>query len=782
MRRLLFCLTFYFLCHAASADEKEIARFLAALEPFPLKEKPDYGADIRKRRDEFNRKDLAKWRAVHSAKDWDKVAADVRKALRDYVVPPFVPQAKVKHLVTGTIPGDGFVIENVVYETVPGLVVTANLYRPEPAVKNPPAFLIIHSHHNPKTQGELQDMGMTWARLGCLVLIPDMLGHGERRQHPFKDAADYPAGFKVGRQDYYFRYNIGVQLALVGESQIGWMARDMMRGVDLVLERGADPKRIILLGSVAGGGDPSAVTAAADERITCVVPFNFGGPQPETRFPLPEDAEARFNYHGGGSWESTRSLPFSASGGFPPWAIVASVAPRKLIHAHEFAWDKDRDPVWKRYETIWTWYGDRDGVGFTHGRGAVTGKPPEATHCNNIGPQHRAMIYPYLKKWFDIPIPEKEYQNRVPSEQLQCLTEKAKDFFKPKTIPELAREIAGGWKEKQDFWERHFEGVPAKTREVLTGPNFLCLENLLDGKAWAGAKQDMSAERSQAGFDLQDRLIHDKDEMPVAAVRLFRPSATTKASPLVVAVAQQGAAGFVKERAQTIATLLNKGVAVALVDVRNTGVLASPGDGRGRTSGATSYSISEWMMGQSTMGQRLRDLRTALDFLRDTKGVDPKRILLWGDSFAPANDDKTRLDIPYDADKQPRLAEPLGPILVQFAALEDPAIKGVYGRGGLTTYASFLDSTFFWTPHDVLIPGVLTAGDLPLLAARLAPRPVRLEGLVSAMDRPATAKDLEAYAAARKAYGREKAAARIDVRPGAGEPGEVAAWMLRALE
>jgi len=74
---------------------------------------------------------------------------------------------------------------------------------------------------------------------------------------------------------------------------------------------------VILLGAVAGGGDPAAVAAALDERIAAAVPFNFGGPQPETRFPLPDDADAAFNYAGGGSWESTRNLRGSAAGGPP---------------------------------------------------------------------------------------------------------------------------------------------------------------------------------------------------------------------------------------------------------------------------------------------------------------------------------------------------------------------------------------------------------------------------------------------------------------------------------
>src|SRR5207248_2794459 len=197
-----------------------------------------------------------------------------------------------------------------------------------------------------KTEGELQDMGMTWARQGCAVLVMDQLGHGERRQHPFKDAASYPGMFRVGRQDYYFRYNVGLQLYLTGDSLCGWMAWDLSRGVDLLLARpGVDKERIALLGSVAGGGDPAAVTAALDPRIKAVVPFNFGGPQPETTYPLPADAEKAFNYAGGGSWESTRNLRLSARDGFLPWVIVASVAPRGLVYGHEFAWDRERDPV-----------------------------------------------------------------------------------------------------------------------------------------------------------------------------------------------------------------------------------------------------------------------------------------------------------------------------------------------------------------------------------------------------------------------------------------------------
>jgi dienelactone hydrolase len=54
--------------------------------------------------------------------------------------------------------------------------VTANLYLPEKISGRVPAIILVHSHHAPKTQSELQDMGMTWARNGIAVLVPDQLG------------------------------------------------------------------------------------------------------------------------------------------------------------------------------------------------------------------------------------------------------------------------------------------------------------------------------------------------------------------------------------------------------------------------------------------------------------------------------------------------------------------------------------------------------------------------------------------------------------------------------
>ena len=249
--------------------------------------------DVRSRVQAASLRENREWDGVKTRDDWERFRQPRLRALRESLGLPSADPGAPRVLVTRTLEGDGYRIENLVFESRPGLVVTANLYRPASPPRSMPGILISHSHHNPKTQGELQDMGMTWARSGCLVLVMDQLGHGERRQHPFRTEADYPQPFRVGRQDYYFRYNAGAQLHLVGESLMGWMAWDLMRGVDLLLSRpGIDKDRVILLGAVAGGGDPAAVTAALDPRITAVVPFNFGGPQPD--YAVPDDPAPGF--------------------------------------------------------------------------------------------------------------------------------------------------------------------------------------------------------------------------------------------------------------------------------------------------------------------------------------------------------------------------------------------------------------------------------------------------------------------------------------------------------
>jgi dienelactone hydrolase len=649
-----------------------------------------------------NRRSSADWGKLRSKADWQAYRAKILAALNSSLGSS-TPAEEANLRIRGTIEHNGCKIHRITYESIPGLVVTANLYEPATPSESMPGMILVHSHHNPKTEGELQDMGQMGARAGCIVLVPDLLGHGERRQHPFARADDFPKSFRVGRQDYYFRHPVAFGLQVRGESLMGAMVRELRQGVNILLNRkGIDSKRIAILGAVAGGGDPAAVTAALDERITTAVIFNFGGPQPETRYPLPEDAETAFNYAGGGSWETTRNLAGSVSGGYLPWAIVGSLAPRQLVYAHEFSWDRERDPVWKRLQTIWKWHEAEANLRFTHGTGLLSGRPPEASHCNNIGPVHRKNIHAALNAWWGIDSRELEKPNRLRTAQLQCLD--AEEPIAPirevgQPAPTLAprERLWANWRERLGVAEK---AAPLKAEWTLSKP--------------------ISTNKTYS-------LILDQDTG--AAVTLFLPEA--KRPPLTVLFGQGGATLLLRLRAQEIADKLDAGEAVALVDLGGTAQMP-PGEGRTRTSAATSHAATALMLGRPLLGRRFDTLRQALAALRQREELRQSKITLWGDSPVPPN--REAAVVPLDV-ALPSHAEPLGPHLALLMALADPEVSAVRCSGGLGRWASLSASPSIYLPYDALVPGALVAGDWPAVVASLPRCSVRLEKIIDSHNR-----------------------------------------------
>jgi hypothetical protein len=246
--------------------------------------------------------------------------------------------------------------------------------------------------------------------------------------------------------------------------------------------------------------------------------------------------------------------------------------------------------------------------------------------------------------------------------------------------------------------------------------------------------------------------------------------------PIVVALAQEGKQGFLRHRPETIADLLRGGAVVCLPDLRGTGETRPAGDARGRTGAATALSSSELMLGRTLVGARLRDLVSVLNYLFSRGGFDPKRVALWGDSFAPVNPPDRRLEVPLDAEKLPDQAEPLGPLLALLGGLFEDRVGAVYARGGLDGYHALLGSPFCYVPHDAIVPGAVSAGDLDVVAAGVAPRPLALAGLVDGLNRPASPEQVQ------KAIAFGQAAYRAWGKPEhlvlGLEPDRVAGWLL----
>lgn len=682
-------------------------------------------ADLRSRLQAANDRSSEAWRKIETRQQWEAFRNQRIAALRESLGPFDAAPRRLDVRVAGTLDGDRYRIKNLVFRSQYDMRVTANLYLPEQPPESMPGILICHSHHRPKEHGELQDMGMTWARLGCAVLVMDQLGHGERRQHPFRSSADFDGEFRVSRQDYYFRYDTGIQLHLMGESLAGWIAHDLMRGVDVLrAEPGVDPKRIMLLGAVAGGGDPAAVAAAVDERITAAAPFNFGGPQPETRFPLPENVEATFNYAGSGGWESTRNLRRSAGDGFLPWAIVGGIAPRRLVFSHEFNWDRPHDPVWKRLQKIYSLYEQPSHLDYTHGRGELRGQPPEATHCTHIGRFHRRRIHLAISRWFSLPISpdDDEYSQRRDAGELRCMTDEEQRALKTQPLNKLLGIAAFKIFQKESRSQRDKSAARSQ---------FAALLGAIEPQP-PRALSDKPIE--VAGANARAVVLQTEKGIRVPLLLLLPQSKPSGKAAIVIGVAQSGKSGFLKHRAGDIAELLRAGNAVCLPDLRGTGE-SKAGNDRGKRSAATSRSSTELMLGGTMVGQRLQDLRSVMRFLKARGEIDAKRIAVWGDSFAPVNPPDARFRAPRRIDGRARESEPLGGMLALLTALYEDDVQVVCVNGGLASFRSVLDSQFVYIPHDAVVPGWLTAGDLANLARLAAPRPLRLTNLVDGWNR-----------------------------------------------
>jgi len=82
--------------------------------------------------------------------------------------------------VTKTTPRDGYVIENVMFDSLPDYVVTANLYRPDRPGRYPAILMSMGHWDSGKAAGQLLSVNL--ARRGFVVLAYDPVGQGERQQ------------------------------------------------------------------------------------------------------------------------------------------------------------------------------------------------------------------------------------------------------------------------------------------------------------------------------------------------------------------------------------------------------------------------------------------------------------------------------------------------------------------------------------------------------------------------------------------------------------------------
>jgi cephalosporin-C deacetylase-like acetyl esterase len=168
--------------------------------------------------------------------------------------------------VVGTLRGEGFRVEKVIYESRPEHHVTANLYVPDGPGPFPGVLLPCGHSDNGKAAEAYQRAAILMAKHGLAVHCYDPIGQGERRQ--LLDANHKP-GIKGSTNEHTLT---GIGALLVGQSTATYRIWDGIRSLDYLASRPEiDPKRLGCTGN-SGGGTLTAYLMALDERIVCAAP------------------------------------------------------------------------------------------------------------------------------------------------------------------------------------------------------------------------------------------------------------------------------------------------------------------------------------------------------------------------------------------------------------------------------------------------------------------------------------------------------------------------------
>ena len=208
---------------------------------------------------------------VQTEADLVGLQAELRRKALDVI--GGLPEAKtpLNARVTGTIPMDGYRIDRLVFESLPGIHVTALVYVPNgPAGKKPAVLLACGHSAVGKAYPAYQEIAARLARRGYVVLCWDPVGQGERSQ--FWDAARGRSRYNLVCGEHAVLGNLAT---IAGTSLVRYMVWDGVRAVDYLLTRDdVDADRIAITGT-SGGGFQSTWIGALDPRIGAILPSCF---------------------------------------------------------------------------------------------------------------------------------------------------------------------------------------------------------------------------------------------------------------------------------------------------------------------------------------------------------------------------------------------------------------------------------------------------------------------------------------------------------------------------
>ena len=227
-----------------------------------------YQLDLAWRQDEQRR---ARFAAVRTEAELLALRKEMRARVLEIIGGLPETRTPLNARVTGTVRMEGYRIEKVLFESLPGVHVTALVYVPDQPSGPKPAVLVPCGHApDGKSFKNYQEISGQLARRGYVVISWDPVGQGERSQ--YWDAARGRSRYNLVCGEHAVLGNLA---CLAGTTLDRYMVWDGMRALDYLLTRPeVDGTRIAVTGT-SGGGFQSLYLGALDERISVVAPSCF---------------------------------------------------------------------------------------------------------------------------------------------------------------------------------------------------------------------------------------------------------------------------------------------------------------------------------------------------------------------------------------------------------------------------------------------------------------------------------------------------------------------------
>ena len=622
---------------------------------------------------------------------------DVRARLLAKIggVPERAPNLQVKTF--GTVTGDGFRMEKVAYESLPGFWVTANLYVPASGSGRLPA-IVLAPGHGAGGKTENWSWGVNFARNGIVVLAYDPIGQGERLQYVDPEKPASVVGNPTGEHG---EANIGP--LLIGDTLARYMVNDAIRGIDFLVSRpDVDASRIGAFGC-SGGGTATAFLAAVDPRLAAAATACY-----ITSFDALLTSAT-------GVQEAEQSLPrFIADGlDFADWVEAFAPKPYAVISTED-----DMFPLagarrsFEESQRFYELLGAREQVQWITGPGGHGNLGPIApsilsffvTHLKAAG----GMAFTPLR-------PER------PAEMTVTPTGQVATTFHGETIASLTRVRAASVAAPPAAIASKAD-LPRLQARLATDIRALTGAAYMPGAARAAVR--LSAPEAKDGYQLSTLTFPSDGETMVAGRFAApngpgkKPAALLMDSPSIdVGMATSSPAGASAPGRLTgeVERLAKAGVVVMTIDPRPTPAgtesLKSPYLGFFNL-----LSLRAFLVGRTLLGLRVDDVVRAVDWLNARPDVGT--ITVHG----------------------------VGPhgLVALHAAVLDRRIERLVMEGALTSYRRVVDEPLHREVSEVVVPGVLRRYDTGDLLLATYPRPVRIIAPVDALGTRLTAEAAEA--------------------------------------